>query len=175
MRWYCLPFFQKLLITTCMIRYCTSCLCIYISPSTRTSLCQRIFKPHYRSCGFFRSQEWQKAVQLLVELEESLQSDVPLASSAWCFPEDQMWNSFQKVHHQHIVTIRAYSRGSTGCKYDLVELILGRFYSEELSTRINSALPKRASRCSAVVTLPMNELLCFFPNFHHIYGSLCLS
>ena len=52
-RWYCLPFFQKLLIRICMIRYCTSCLCIHISPSTRTSLCQRIFKPHYRICVFF--------------------------------------------------------------------------------------------------------------------------
>ena len=60
-------------------------------------------KPHYCSTNTFspqllllRSQEWQKAVQLLVDLEESLQSDVPLASSAWCFPEDQMWDSFEE-------------------------------------------------------------------------------
>ena len=102
---------------------------IHISINSYKSVSKN-FQTALPQLWFLRSQEWQKAVQLLVELDESLQSDVPLASSAWCFPEDQMWNSFRKVHQQHIVTIRAHSRGSTGCKYDLVELVLGRFYSK---------------------------------------------
>ena len=36
---------------------------------------------------------------------------------------DLMLDSFQEVHQQHIVTNRAYSRGSSRCKYDLVELV----------------------------------------------------
>ncbi len=106
-----------------MIRSYTS-LSIYISPSPL---------PH--SCGFWEGMAEGGATS----------GRIGRIFAIWCafayIVPGVFLICFQwEVHQQHIETNRAYSRGSTRYKYDLVELVLERFYS--LSTRINPALPK---------------------------------